>query len=385
MDQAQTGAELGAAGNVAGRVVGRAFSPSVNPKSQLLQSEGVYVTPGQTGGSFAKSAEEKMTSMPLVGDAIKSSYGEGLDSFNRALYRRTLAPLGPDAAAYGSKLPVGNEGVAKVGDYLSNAYENVLSKSVPSALDNQFTSGLSGLASIVPQSRRGDFVDSMTRIISPKITPSGTLTPSAAKAADSELGQLYRSYKGSNDGDQRLLAQAYLEARSQLRQLVARNNPEQAPILRAVDNGWANLTQLETAAGRVGAKEGVVTPAQYLSAVKGSDASIRDRAFARGMVPNQQFAQAADSVLSRKYPDSGTAGRTLFNLGALGLGGGGLMSGMLSPGTAAMGAATAIPYLPGVRNLFTSRPQSLLDLGSGLRDISPYLSIPAMGLAGPSP
>ena len=59
------------------------------------------------------------------------------------------------------------------------------------------------------------------------------------------------------------------------------------------DKGWATLTQLENAGAMLGAKEGVFTPSQFLNAVKKSDKSLRDRAFARGQARNEKFAQAA--------------------------------------------------------------------------------------------
>ena len=97
-----------------------------------------------------------------------------------------------------------------------------------------------------------------------------------------------------------------------MRQLFARNNPEAADLIRAADNGWATLVQMENAGAMLGAKNGLFTPAQFLNAVKRSDHSLRDRTFAHGDALNQDLAAAAKEVLPSSVPDSGTAGRLLL-------------------------------------------------------------------------
>ena len=277
--------------------------------------------------------------------------------------------------------PVGNEGIRKVGDTLSGAYEAVLAKSQPSAVDGAFKKAIGNLEAIVPKALRDDFTGIIDRELRAKVSPGQTLTPSVAKEIDSELGRLAAGYRGSSSESERVMGRALQQAQAEVRNLFARYNPKQAPQLRAIDKGWATLTEIENAGAMLGAKEGVFTPAQFLNAVKKSDKSTRDRAFARGEARNQGIAQAADAVLSQKYPDSGTAGRAM--LGALGLGG----AGMLNPAIPAAAGLGALAYTPiGQRAsaaLLTQRPAAVRSVGELLKDLNPYLAGPgAAGLLG---
>jgi hypothetical protein len=71
--QAGSGAVGGA---IAPAVIGgaaRVISPETNPNVKLLMKEGVTPTPGQIVGGWFNDLEEKFSSIPGVGDAIKSA------------------------------------------------------------------------------------------------------------------------------------------------------------------------------------------------------------------------------------------------------------------------------------------------------------------------
>src|SRR6185437_3264479 len=121
-------------------------------------------------------------------------------------------------------------------------------------------------------------------------------------------------------------------------------NPQQAPVLRAVDNGFAQLAQLQQAAKtvKVARNEGVVTPADYLRGIKAGDNSARDTVFSSGNAMNQDLAQAADKTLSSTYPDSGSIGRGILAAAAAGHFAPGLLGGALT---------ASLPYLPYLRQL----------------------------------
>lgn len=380
-DQAAQGAVGGALFGAGGAALGKALAPKVNPQAQELLDAGVTPTPGQILGGISKRIEEKGRSIPLLGDAITAGQARAIQEYNRAQYRKALEPLGTDARKLADDFPVGNEGIRKVGDTLSGAYESVLAKSQPSAIDKPFKQAIGNLEAMVPKALRDDFTSIIDRELRAKVTTGQTLTPSVAKEIDSELGRLAAGYRGSSSESERTLGRALQQAQAEVRSLFARYNPKQASMLRAIDKGWATLTEIENAGAMLGAKEGVFTPAQFLNAVKKSDKSVRDRAFARGEARNQGIAQAADAVLSQKYPDSGTAGRAM--LGALGLGG----AGMLSPAIPAAAGIGALAYTPiGQRAsaaLLTQRPAAVRNAGDLLKELAPYLTAPgAAGLLG---
>jgi hypothetical protein len=249
---------------------------------------------------------------------------------------------------------------------------------VPSPIDPPFRQALTSLERIVPQSIRGDFRATIDNVVRARATPAQTLTPAVAKEIESELGRLAAGYRGSSVQSERLMGQALAQARNEVRALVERHNPVTAPQLRAIDSGWANLTQIENAGAMLGAKEGVISPAQFLNAVKKSDKSLRDRAFAGGTARNQELAQAADAVLSSRYPDSGTAGRAM--IGAVGAGG----LGYINPAIPIGAAAATLPYSPIGQRLtaaaLTQRPQASQDAGEILKRLAPWLAAGGHGL-----
>lgn len=368
------GAAAGAVGSAVLTGAAKALSPIVEAAQQTLAKANIRMTPGQALGGLAKSIEDKATSIPLVGEAINSSRRAGIEDFNKAVYGKALEPFGDEGAAVVKASRAGREGITKVGDFLSAKYEDALARSVPNVVDDGFRAGLTEITAMVPRGMRDDFTDIVQRSILQKVTPGGTLTPSVAKSAESELGRLAAGYRGSSVESERQLGSALREAQSQLRDLVARNNPEVAPQVQAANQGWRTLVQMENAGAMLGAKDGIFTPAQFLNAVKKSDTSVRDRQFARGDAFNQEFATAADKVLPNKYPDSGTAGRMFAGLTAAG----GI--GAINP--AALGAAGvgALAYAPGVNTLVSKamtaqRPDSVMRLGDLARQSSPLAAL----------
>ena len=368
LGQVAQGAAPGALTAGAVNLGARAIAPVMRPAVQAMLDAGVTPTPGQMLGGFFKTAEEKATSLPIVGDAIRYAQRAGLGEYNTALYNRILQPLGLQY-----KGPAGQEGIAAVGDTLSNAYESLLARSAPTPIAG-LDGRLNSLAAIVPTAKRQDFVDAMQREVFDKVTPGGTLTPSVAKDAESAIGRLIRAYRGS-PGDDQLLADAYQQAQAELRNQVAQANPETGPAIQQVNKAWSDLVQLENAANSTKAARagGIVTPADQLRGIKRADTSVRDRRFARGEMPNQDFAQAADSVLSNTYPDSGSIGRLLL--------GGGLLGGgaMLEPTTLGAAGLASLPYLPGGRQamaaIMARRPAIAAPMRDAITAVAPYLGV----------
>lgn len=367
-------------------VLGRALAPKVSSYVQELTQKGIYPTVGQTLGGSWKAAEEKLTSVPVLGDMIRKAQRRGLEQFNQGVYGTALEPLNPlqGAVTAGKQLPVGSEGVRKLGDTLSGAYEAALAQSVPNVVTPAFRGNLDNITSMLEPSVRDDFAHVIQREIYDRITEGGTLTPSIAKQIESRLGQKIQDYKGARGAEASLVG-AYHQAQQEVRDLVAANNPDIAPVIQAINKGWTTLAQTERAAAASGAKERIFTPAQFSAAIKAGDKSPRDRAFARGTMPNQPFAQAAEEVLSSRYPDSGSIGRALMSGATLGgLGGAGWL---LHPGIPLGVGAAMLPYTASGQRLMgllmTQRPELARRLGARLSESAPYLGAAAVpGLLG---
>jgi hypothetical protein len=362
----------GAAGGVAGQGVANRLaavvSPTVRPSVRTLMDEGVTPTPGQIlGGSFQK-VEDKLTSVPIMGDAISAARTRGLDDFNRAAYNRVLKPIGEQSDG-----AVGREGIQAAADKISGAYNALLPK-LSFKADQQFgqeVANLHGMAQTLPPAQAAQFETILKTQLLDKITPAGLMNGESLKTVESELGRLGRSYSGSADAGQRELGRAISELQSSVRSTLVRSNPAQAAELQKINEGFANLVRVERAAGMQTAQYGVFTPNLLSNAVKAGDSSARKNAFAKGNALMQDLSDAGKDVLASKYPDSGTAGRLTLGVGAIGAG----LASPLIPGTLAAGAT---PYLPGVNKLvatlLTQRPELAAPLAELVKKGSPLLA-----------
>jgi len=333
-----TGAGIGAAGGAIPGALARIVKPNSSDDVARLIEEGVRVTPGQALGGMAKGIEDKATSIPLLGAVIKRAQTRGIEDFNRAGFNRALAPIGEKV---GPDFNIGREGIAQVEKKIGAAYDTVLDKIKIVQIDDAFqqeVGKVSGMTAELGESVSSQFNAILKNRVLDKMTPAGTMSAETMKDVESELGRQVRRFASSADANQRGLASALREVQSSLRGSVERSaGGELAGELKSANTAWANFVRIQDAASRIGAVDGVFTPAQLTSAVRKGDGSVRKGAFARGDALMQDLAESGKNVLSQSIPNSGTADR-LMNAGAMG----GLP--FLEPGMLAAIAGGALPY-----------------------------------------
>lgn len=318
--------------------------PKNTAAASELKAAGVDVPVGQAMGGLAKSIEDKLTSWPLLGDAINSARRNSVNQFNIATLNKALAPIG-ESLPKGTQ--AGHEAISLAGQKVSAAYNAILPK-LNVKQDTQFLRDMTQLkqmAANLPDAEMNQFKRIIANEVEGKFTPAGLMSGETMKQVESKLGQLARGYGRSEGYEKQQLADAIFQAQSNLRSMVERNNPMYAPILQKINQSFAALIRPERAAAYVGAENGVFTPAQLLSAVKGADSSLRHKAFAKGDALMQGWAETGKGTLSSKTPDSGTAGRLMAGAG---LGGG---IGYISPEAAIAAALATASYLPGGRQV----------------------------------
>jgi len=368
------------------RTVAGALSPQIGAAQQKLIDENISLTPGQALGGIPNALESAATSIPVLGSIIGGARQQGILDLNRAVYARALQPFGDEGAQVAASVPVGTKGIKAVGNFLSQKYEDALSQSVPAPFDDQTQSALANLSTMVPSSMKSDFDSAIQRNVLDNITPAGTITPTVGKQADSALGQLAATYRGSSDGSQRLYSQALSQAQSTIKDMFARANPQTAPIIQAADQGWATLVQLEKAGQSIGAmgQDGVFTPAQLTNAVRGSDNTVRNRMSARGDALNQDLSTAAQQVLPNKVNNSGTFDRAAAVMSLPALAEGFMHAPMTTSVGLGAGGLASLLYTPAGKqvalSMLTKRPDLARQLGTALSS----LAIPAAGVAGAS-
>lgn len=315
--------------------VARAVKPVTNKAAQLLMKEGVTPTPGSMVGGAVKATEDKLTSVPLMGDLIRWGQKRSLNEFNRAVYNRALKPIGQS----GDKLPIGRDGVQAVKAKLGKAYEELLPK-VTFTADREFVNDLTtvrGMVTTLPDDIAKQFDKILKTKLIEKMTPAGTMSGETLKVVESELGRMGSGYRATADFDKRQLGDAIHELQSAIRRTLERSNPNYAEQLSKINSGYANYAILRRAASMANTADGI-TPSQLASAVKAMDKSVGKGATASGTARMQDLSDAGVEVLASKYPDSGTAGR-LLDIGAV-------AAGVHNPAIPLGLAAAGLPYTP---------------------------------------
>lgn len=369
--QVGVGAMFGGATPLVTGGIARVISPnaSTNPQLQALRAEGVRPTVGQSlGGSF-NTAEQKLMSVPVVGDAIASARRGAAADLNTAAFNRALEPIG-------QRLPQGLQGrdaVQYADDAISAGYNRLLPQLTAQA-DQQFQAGITNLRQMVgtgamdPRSARA-FERILTNDVLSKFGGRQAMTGETLKRVESDLGQQISRLSQSTDADQRLVADALQQVQAELRQLLVRSNPQQANTLRSLNTAWANFKRVQRASSGLGAEDGVFSPAQLQSAVKALDRSKDKARFAEGRALMQDLSEPGKAILGNQVPDSGTAGRLL-------LGGGASLLDPTLTAPALLGGG-ALMYTRPVQGLLSgavaARPQGAQAAANAFRQASPFL------------
>jgi hypothetical protein len=379
LTNAGIGGAAGAGGQALFNGLAGVIRPKVSSEVQNLLKEGITPTPGQILGGGFKRAEEGLTSVPIVGDAIKGAQTRAVTDLNRAAFNRALSPVGEELP----KGLVGREAVDHVQKTLGAKYEALMPKLTTQA-DGQFISEIQNLRNMVGNGsidpamakRFESILNNQLMVKFKGDTP--TLTGQTMKQIESDLGQLASKFHRSQDADQMLLGDAIQEVQDILRQTVIRSNPQSAEELKAINAGYANFKRVQRAASGLGAEEGLFSPAQLQNAVKALDRSKDKGAFARGDALMQDLSEPAKKALGNKLPDSGTPYR-----GFLTLGGAGAAQGLIGPAGAVGVLAAPAMYSKLGQNalvaLLTKRPDIATPASNALRRIAPYAVAPAIG------
>jgi hypothetical protein len=315
---------LGALGRNAGRADVRA-----------LQAEGVEPTIGQAMGGMASRTEEKLGSIPLLGDAIGAARQRAQDQWILAAERRAMEGLPGDVTE------IGQRGIQQMQNMANRAYREAEQLAPGGILLNrpQGTATLAGpgtqpitagqeIMQLTQNMRyatgdaRRAFSQFMRDKFGPRLGRAQGFDPVNFKELDSELSTAIAKSEGQAQD-------AFRELRNILRSAAADQNPAYAQALNVADRAYANLVRLEAAANRTAAKEGVFTPGQLQLAAKYSDRSVRHRQAAAGEAPMQDIANLGQRVLGDRVPTSGTTERAM----TAGLAGGGAL---VDPLTTAM-------------------------------------------------
>lgn len=387
LQQVATQAAVGGATPAVTAAAASIFKPRVSAAAQQFMNEGGTPTPGQMLGGNAATLEDKMTSIPVLGPKIKAAQMEAMDSFNRSSIDKALAPIGEQL---NMKTPLGRDAIDEMSSKISAAYDKI----VPQAsvkVDQPFAQDMTQLIGMaqqgLPDAQAKQFSNLLKIKLIDRFSPNGSMTGESWKTAEGELGRLAKGYRGSADFDQRQLGDALGQAQDNLRDLLARSNPQLAPQIQAANSAYALSKRVMVASTKAGTQEpGTFTPAQLVQAVRHKDPSLDKNAFARGNALMQDFAENAKSVVGSKYPDSGTAGRHGIWQVPLALGEAAKFSPLAAAGAGGLGALGWLGYTGPGRAAITQMLQGSPGLAHSIRMSSPAITSLIGSLGGlPSP
>lgn len=375
LKQAGVGALGGAIATPIAYGIGNVLQGAGGAAQRMLRDAGVTMTPGQILGGAWKATEDKLTSVPVLGDLIRNAQRRSVQDFNNATYNQVLEPIGQRYSG-----PAGADGVAHVENAIGNVYDSTLPRMSFNARDPQFVGDITHLwqmAQSLPESQRETFTNIFRNQIFDKLSPNGHMTGETLKGAQSELRRQSAGYAGGNQSwDNQQLGHALGELKNAIDGSLLRNNaPEDVAALANANSAWARYVRLRTAASSQGAmnNNGVITPAQLTNAVRAKDQSVGKGAVARGDALMQDWAVPAQEVLGQKYPDSGTPGRHAIQMAVGALAGHQFLPEGVKAATIPLAAASTMamaPYTPiGQRiaqSVLMARSPGVRALGAGI-------------------
>ena len=337
------GAGLGAAIPGAGALAGKTLRGLATPEARKLAEEGVKLTPGQMLGGHAKRLEDSLTSVPIIGGAIRKGQQRAFETFDRAAVNRVLNPIG-------SRLPdgvSGREAVNFANKANSAAYEKTLGKmsgSVDDGLAKDIGTLWNKYGSNLPAKEGAELGEYIQSNVLRKFDQSGKASGKVVHEIQSDLGAQAAKLMRSDDLGRRQLGNAVKDLQTHVKDMLSRNNSKELNTqLRQATESFNQLVRVNRAAGSIGAKDGMFTPAQLRSAVRGTDSSRNKKAFTSGSAAMQDLAEAGQKVLPSQIPDSGTAGRLMTSAALAG----GAYTGHAALAVGAGGMAHALYSKPG--------------------------------------
>ena len=361
-------------GAISGALSGaaRIIRPETNEKVAALLRQGVTPTIGDILGGNMKILEEKLQSLPITGDAIRSAKTKAFQEYDNAALNRAVAPLGEKISSFG------REGFREAKAIINKAYDDISSKVnfVPDRQFSQDMARMNQLATGLAPTEQNKFQTIIGEVFHHANPANGHMTGETFQSAAGHLAKKAKDFSSSQDPYQRELGEALNAVHESMLDTMTRANPMYADRLKAIRTGYANFARLRQASSSTaaGSREGLISPAQLASAVRAQDKSVGKGASATGDALLQDLAEQGTNVLGSKYPDSGTAGRLAVA--------GGLLGGANATGTTlpALGvlSAGALPYLPYNRELMakllTQRSPNAGFLADEVRKGIPYIS-----------
>jgi hypothetical protein len=303
----------GAVGQIPGVLAARAASPVVaSDASRTLSQHGINPTPGQSvdptsiPGKMFRNMEERLTSVPIVGDIV----GSVRDRARTQLHQASLARAG------GVNGEMGHQGVAAVDDRLGNQFDNIYAQGGNMTPDGQLFTDLANTAQRTPMlpEQQGILLRHLDLILNRR----GRGNPIPGEELGrirSEWNSRARGLANSNNDTERQLGLALQDAVEAVDNYFERTAGQNlAGQLAQVRNQYMHLARVEGAVAKAAKNEqaGIPTPSQYMDSVTQQAQGMKRKTIAAGEAVDQDLATAGMQLKDTR-PNSGTPERMLMD------------------------------------------------------------------------
>ena len=330
----------GTFGGTVGALTGGAFqraSPYITEGAKKLVDKGVNLTVGDAVGGGLRTIENAMTSVPLVGNAVKGAYQGSRDDFNRVIYEEVLEPL--------SKVGFKKENLSKADQSILNGTDGRLTQDfVGKIISNEFDKIVPNLKvpnKSVFEKPINDIIEANAKKLTPEGAKSlkndvdaffyslsddiGDLSGNNYKQAISDLAKESFRFKTSSDPMVKRKSDVMDEIVRSMKTIITEKNPTLATKLKSVDESFSRFIPIRETFKRITNNE--VTPNDLITSIRQADKAKTK--FRSGKANLQETASLGKEVLGQKLGDSGTATRNVISNLALSGGGGAIGGGAL--------------------------------------------------------
>ena len=313
-----TGALSSGAGNVIGRGMfgsaGRAIRGVSDPAINYLKERGVPLTVGQMtsqsgiAGRAIKGLEDKLESVPYLGDAIRQRREEGLNAFGRAAFKDALDPINQQVQG-----AVGNDAIDQAQGLVGQAYSDALGP-VRLTADPTYQAEIAAARAAganLPRPLADTFNSTLANRVDPFVgggNMTGRELQAAIKGLRTDAGSVIKKSEPMAD----IFKDRTVDVEDALMGLAERQAPGTKQALSDANRAYRNLSILEDATLAADNVGGRFTPAQLGRAqINNTKRFGGKRAAASGDMPFRELQSAGQDVLPSTTPNSGTTDRAL--------------------------------------------------------------------------
>jgi len=306
-----------AGGATIGAITQRFLPPATSKAAKMLKSKGMKLTVGQQMGGIVKTAEEKFSSIPFIGDALAIAREKSFKQFPVIAYNEALTPLGKKLPPMYSPRKAYDEAQEIIDESFDALKTDDVAVVFDDTLNAKLQSELQSFGGSIRPEDIADLEEMIAFTLFEKLKGRKQMTAAELIEVKSNLSELAQGFARNGEAQKYYAVDGVIDI---LLDEFAKNQPKMGDDYAKLRDAYSMFKPLVVAGESAGVKEMAFTPAKLLQTIRAQSKGAKKQ-YRLGDRPLQAFAEEAQQVLGKEVPDSGTAGRLLFAQGLLGGGG----------------------------------------------------------------